>query len=95
MTFVWLSSLILGIYSCSSDDDDDEDFGNWVDRSIFDGTPRSNAAFFTIGNLGYVGTGYDGDDRLGDFWVYEKYIEKECRAISGMLNRLIKARSRS
>ncbi|MGB5817949.1 MAG: kelch repeat-containing protein [Saonia sp.] len=60
----------IGLASCSNDDDDDK-FGNWVDRSIFDGTPRSGAAAFTIGNKGYMGTGFDGDDRLTDFWVYD------------------------
>ena len=62
--FVFLSG-------CSSDDGDDDTLGNWVDRSIFDGTPRSGAFAFTIGNLGYMGTGFDGDDRLSDVWVYD------------------------
>ncbi len=54
--------------SCSSDDDGDR--GNWVERSVFDGTPRSSAVSFLIDNKGYVGTGYDGDDYLSDFWEY-------------------------
>ncbi len=68
-----LPFMLLGCFlnSCSSDDDEDELLGNWVDRSIFDGTPRSGAFVFTIGNLSYVGTGYDGDDRLADVWVYD------------------------
>ncbi|MGR7814220.1 Kelch repeat-containing protein [Lacinutrix undariae] len=56
-------------FSCSSDDD--EDRGNWVERSVFDGVPRSSAAGFTIINKGYMGTGYDGDDYLTDFWEYD------------------------
>lgn len=60
-------SLIVG---CSSDDGSSE-LGNWKERSVFDGTPRSNAASFTIGNKGYMGTGYDGDDYLNDFWEYD------------------------
>ncbi|MFD0835718.1 Kelch repeat-containing protein [Mariniflexile aquimaris] len=54
--------------SCSSDDDTDR--GNWQERSVFDGTPRSNAISFTINDFGYMGTGYDGDDYLNDFWQY-------------------------
>mgnify|MGYP003639379894 CR=1 FL=1 len=44
--------------------------GNWQERSVFDGTPRSNAISFTIGDFGYMGTGYDGDDYLNDFWQF-------------------------
>ncbi|MEE2772695.1 MAG: kelch repeat-containing protein [Bacteroidota bacterium] len=61
--------LVTTLISCSSDDDDSER-GNWIERSVFDGTPRSNAAGFTIGSTGYMGTGYDGDDYLTDFWSY-------------------------
>lgn len=55
--------------SCSSDDDFER--GNWVRRSVFDGIPRTNAVSFTVGNKGYMGTGYDGDDYLSDFWAYD------------------------
>ncbi len=56
--------------SCSSDDSSDER-GNWISRSVFDGAPRSSAASFVIDNKGYMGTGYDGDDYLADFWEYD------------------------
>lgn len=58
------------IVSCSNDDDG-SDLGDWKERSVFDGIPRSNAVSFTIGNKGYMGTGYDGDDYLNDFWEYD------------------------
>ncbi len=45
--------------------------GNWVELSDLDGLPRTDAAGFSIGNKGYVGTGYDGEDRLNDFWEYD------------------------
>lgn len=63
-----LVALFVVIMSCSSDDDYER--GNWIERSIFDGTPRSNAVGFVIDNMGYIGTGYDGDDYLNDFWQY-------------------------
>lgn len=63
-----LCALALSFYNCSSDDD--EDRGNWKVRSVFDGVPRSNIAGFVIGDKGYMGTGYDGDDYLNDFWEY-------------------------
>lgn len=71
MAIFCLITMPMAIISCSSDDGDDENIGNWVDRSIFDGTPRSGAFAFTLGNFGYMGTGFDGDDRLSDVWVYD------------------------
>ncbi|SHJ56520.1 Kelch repeat-containing protein [Pseudozobellia thermophila] len=61
---------LLTFSSCSSDDDDDN-LGNWVDRSVFDGSPRSSVSGFTIGDVGYMGLGYDGDDYLNSFWSYD------------------------
>ncbi|MBX2826573.1 MAG: galactose oxidase [Flavobacteriaceae bacterium] len=69
--FLPLLALCLTFGVGCDDDDGDDRLGNWVDRSIFDGIPRSNATAFTIGNMGYMGTGYDGDDYLKDFWVYD------------------------
>lgn len=70
-TTVLLAMLILSFsFTACSGDEDSEDRGNWQERSVFDGTPRSNAVSFTIGNMGYMGTGYDGDDYLTDFWQY-------------------------
>lgn len=56
--------------SCESDDTEDL-IGNWVNLSDFDGLPRSDAVGFSIGTKGYIGTGYDGDERLNDFWEYD------------------------
>ena len=66
---IGLACFALMFTSCSSDDE--IGYGNWIERSVFDGIPRSNAISFTIGNKGYMGTGYDGDDYLNDFWVYD------------------------
>jgi N-acetylneuraminic acid mutarotase len=56
--------------SCESSDETDI-IGNWVEESDFDGVPRSDAVGFSIGSKGYVGTGYDGETRLNDFWEYD------------------------
>jgi N-acetylneuraminic acid mutarotase len=45
--------------------------GNWTGLSDFDGLPRSDAVGFSIGTKGYLGTGFDGDERLNDFWEYD------------------------
>lgn len=54
----------------SDDDDDDDELGNWFEQSSFDGSKRSDAVTFTIGDKGYLFGGFDGDDRLNDLWVY-------------------------
>lgn len=69
LTLMAVSTLLFT--GCSNDDDDSDTLlGNWKERSVFDGTPRSNATSFVIDNKGYMGTGYDGDDYLNDFWEY-------------------------
>ena len=57
--------------SCLNDDDDEDLVGNWIKSSDFEGVTRSGAVSFTIGELAYVGLGFDGDDYLQDFWSYD------------------------
>lgn len=60
------------VYSCSDDEEDALD-GNWVKKSDFDGDQRSSSVVFVIGNIAYVGTGYNGsdDEYYQDFWKYD------------------------
>lgn len=69
---VTFSVIALLISSCNifSSDSDDDEWGDWWKVSSFEGISRSNATMFTINGKGYVGTGYDGSDRLNDFWEY-------------------------
>jgi N-acetylneuraminic acid mutarotase len=62
--------LVVFLISCN-DDDDVTLMGNWSELSDFDGVPRSDAVGFAIGSKGYIGTGYDGEERLNDFWEYD------------------------
>ncbi|WP_153797067.1 Kelch repeat-containing protein [Foetidibacter luteolus] len=66
-----LAAVCIGV-SCnkSSDSSSDEESGNWIKRSSFGGAQRTEAASFVIGDTAYVGTGYDGENRLKDFWLY-------------------------
>lgn len=66
-----LALLNLCLYACSNDSEDEEALGNWVDRSVFDGSPRSGVSGFVIDDIGYMGGGYDGDDYLNSFWAYD------------------------
>lgn len=43
----------------------------WTQLPDFPGAPRSNAAAFSIGNYGYVGTGYDSYTVFDDFYQYD------------------------
>jgi len=76
-----LFTLLLLVCACddSSSDDDDELVGNWFELSDFEGVPRSDAVAFTIGSKGYVGVGYDGSDRLNDFWEYDPQLNNWSR----------------
>lgn len=71
---VLLGSLFLiGFSSCEKDTSSDNDLvGNWVRRSEFEGVGRTEAVSFTIGTKVYVGGGYDGTDRLNDFWSFDQ-----------------------
>jgi len=44
--------------------------GNWVNKSSYNGIVRSEAVSFVVNDTGYVGTGYDGNNRLADIWSY-------------------------
>jgi len=72
-----ISALLLMVFGCANEEDDDETelIGNWIELSDFEGVPRSDAVAFTIGDKGYIGTGYDGSDRLNDFWEYDPLLD--------------------
>ncbi|CAL1520081.1 kelch repeat-containing protein [Chitinophaga sp. MM2321] len=63
--------LIASLVACSKDSSTTTLVGNWIKRSEFEGVARSSAASFVIDNKAYIGTGYDGENRLQDFWVYD------------------------
>ena len=44
--------------------------GLWTRKADFGGTARDAAVGFSIGNKGYIGTGYD-DSHKKDFWEYD------------------------
>jgi N-acetylneuraminic acid mutarotase len=68
---VIISIALLSIGCDDDDDNDDDPTGNWIELSDFEGIPRTDAVVFTIGDKAYLGTGYDGSDRLVDFWEYD------------------------
>lgn len=63
--------ILVGLLAaCSKSDDSDDDTGNWIEMSELAGKPRSEAVAFSIGDTAYIGTGYDGEKQLRDFWKY-------------------------
>lgn len=64
--------VLFGFCSCFKDDSSDDDLvGNWKRGYEFEGVGRTEAVVFQIGESVFIGGGYDGDDRLVDFWRYE------------------------
>lgn len=80
--WVFLLSMVAMLTpGCEKDDDSDTEelVGNWFQRSDFEGVPRSAAVGFSIGNKAYVGLGYDGKDRVTDFWEYDADVNNWVR----------------
>ena len=48
----------------------------WTRKADLGGTPRWGAVGFSIGNKGYMGTGYNNDNGLkNDLWEYDPSID--------------------
>lgn len=45
--------------------------GKWNQKASFPGAPRYGSAAFSIGNKGYIGTGYDGNVNYKDFFEFD------------------------
>jgi hypothetical protein len=51
--------------------------GTWTQKADFGGVARDSAIGFSIGNKGYIGTGWDsGSDPQNDFWEYDPDTDK-------------------
>ena len=78
LSVILLVALIM--FGCSDDSSEsDENDGNWIELSDFEGVARSGAVAFTIGDKAYVGTGYDGTYWLKDFWEYDPLLNNWTR----------------
>lgn len=64
--------LLLALSGCTTETTSTEDLvGNWIKRSDFEGVGRSEAIAVSTGDKAFVGLGYDGVNRLSDFWEYD------------------------
>jgi len=48
----------------------DPEFNTWTQKADFAGTARYSAVAFSLGNYGYIGTGFDGNYKK-DFYKYD------------------------
>lgn len=65
-----VSVLFLTACHKSSTDPNNSDVGNWVNRYEMNGNVRGEAVSFVIGDTAYVGSGFDGTERLSDFYAF-------------------------
>ena len=61
--------VLLAVTACT--DSTEYTLGRWHERSDFDGKARTGAAYFSIGDIGYIVGGYNGKaDRLRSMYSY-------------------------
>ena len=71
--FPYLPLLVFcSTFSCQPNNINSSQSGNWITRVQLNGPARSEAVSFVIGNIAFIGTGWDGlNRRYTDFWKYE------------------------
>ena len=70
MPLLFAGLIFTTIVSCHKSNTNTTITGNWVSKGEFNGVVRSEAVSFVINDTAYVGTGYDGNNRLTDIWAY-------------------------
>ncbi|MFD2554320.1 Kelch repeat-containing protein [Sphingobacterium tabacisoli] len=89
----WLFVVVACVFSLTvfnsckkSKDNDNEDTGptEWVKASAFDGDPRSSAASFQIGEVGYLATGIlTTNERTKDAWTFKNNLWSRIKEFGG------------
>ncbi|MEB2774415.1 kelch repeat-containing protein [Algoriphagus sp. D3-2-R+10] len=62
--------MLVPLFSCQDSDDTNTE-GNWVRKSYFEGSNRSNSSSFSVDNRHFVVGGYTGDEYTQDLWEYD------------------------
>jgi N-acetylneuraminic acid mutarotase len=72
-TFISFFFLILSLPACSVREGERQKkaLGYWSDSGLLAGKPRSGAIAFSIGGKAFSGLGYDGDEYVSDFYVFD------------------------
>ncbi|TDQ75457.1 Kelch repeat-containing protein [Sphingobacterium yanglingense] len=89
----WLFVVVACVFSltafnsCKKDKDDnttDNGPTEWVKASAFDGDPRSSAASFQIGDVGYLATGIlTTNERTKDAWTFKNNLWSRIKEFGG------------
>lgn len=66
--------MLVPLFSCQ-DTEDTTTEGNWVRRSYFEGSNRSNSSSFTVGSRYFIVGGYTGDEYTRDLWEYDATLD--------------------
>jgi N-acetylneuraminic acid mutarotase len=71
-TLLVVLRICMSLTGCSGSGSSDTTYlGEWYKKSSYEGVARSGAVSFVIDGKAYVGTGYDGDKWLKDFYMYD------------------------
>ena len=68
---ILVSAASLFWQGCSKSTTSTDKVGDWVRRGDFDGVGRSEAIAAVLDTKVYAGLGFDGTNRLNDFWEYD------------------------
>jgi hypothetical protein len=67
-----LSFFIILSSGCEKTSTSTTTLGDWKRSYEYEGVGRTQAVGFTIDNKEYVGLGFDGTNRLSDFWMFDE-----------------------
>lgn len=71
-SWVVLAVAAFSMNACIKSSESTDTLGNWIKRSDFEGVARTEAVSFTLNNMGYICSGYDGTARLNDLWQFNQ-----------------------
>src|ERR1700753_1811441 len=66
---LFIVSMSVVLFSCGNSSNNNN--GDWFTKAVFHGQNRIGAVAFTVGDTGYVSTGFDGIYYYNDLWAYD------------------------
>lgn len=71
LVIVAASFVLIGVACTTTGDSTTDLVGNWIKSNGYEGEGRAGAVSFVIGDIAYVGTGFDGTVRYNTFYAYD------------------------
>ena len=75
LVIVATSFVLIGVACTTSGTTTTDIVGNWVKSNGYDGNGRAGAVSFVIGDVAYVGSGFDGTERYSNFYSYQPTLD--------------------